>query len=332
MKKIYLLLFALVAGCNAFAQSNAGMETWRSGSAGTLPSVAIHAPAQWFGFDSLVIAEEEGLLPLFFAGYMPTNLHAQLFQETTIVHSGTSSAKIVTLKQDTIGMFAGILSNAKANLNTTELIATMNLGQSLTLSGGTPVTGRIASVSAWVRYTPGKDSTGATGIDSGTFVVTVYSQVSGVDSAVGTVTLKIGPTATWTQVTAPVVYADSVDGADTVRIQFASSGQIGALDSSTLYVDDVSMTYLPNAVKNVNLQNDVKVYPNPASGILYVEGADNAGANFRLYAMNGQLVANKTLTSKDAIDISTLSDGLYFYTISDVNGNTTQRGKVSVLK
>ena len=48
--------------------------------------------------------------------------------------------------------------------------------------------------------------------------------------------------------------------------------------------------------------------------------------------MNGQLVAAKALTGKDVIDVSDLADGLYFYTISDNNGNVAERGKVSVVK
>jgi len=335
MKKIYFLLFCLVAGSSAFAQTfpNAGMETWRNGTSGTAPTINVHSPTQWYGFDSLVIAEEEGLLPLFFGGYMPTNLHAQLFQESTIVHSGSSSAKIMTLKQDTIGLFAGVLSNAQANLNTTTLIATMNLAQSLSFSGGTPVTGRIASVSAWVQYKAGKDSTGATGVDSGQLVVTVYSQVHGIDSAVGNATLKIPPTSgSWVQVTAQVKYNDTLDGADTVRVQFASGGN-GTLDSSTLYVDDVTMAYVvPNSVKNVNLLNEIKVYPNPASGVLYFDAAQNAGLSCTLFSINGQVVAMHTLKGKDAVDISNLPEGMYFYNIADDSGNIVQRGKVSILK
>ena len=332
MKKIYFLLFCLVGGSSAFAQAftNAGMETWRSSTSGTSPTINVHSPTQWYGFDSLIIADGETFGSFIGAG---SNWHAQLFQESTIVHGGSSSAKMMTLKQDTLGYFAGILSNSQVAVNVTTLLGGGTIAQATTFSGGTPVTGRIASVSAWVQYKAGKDSTGATGADSGQLVVTVYSQVHGIDSAVGNATLKIPPTSgSWVQVTAQVSYNDTLDGADTVRVQFASGGN-GTLDSSTLYVDDVTMAYIvPNGVKNVNLLNEVKVYPNPASGILYFDVAQNAGLSCSLYSINGQVVAIHTLSGKDAVDISNLPEGMYFYNILDDSGNIVQRGKVSVVK
>ena len=320
----------LVAGSSAFAQTvtNAGMETWRTGTSGSSPSVAIQAPTGWYGLDSLVIADGETYGPFIGAG---TNWNAQLFQENTIKHGGSSSAKLITLKQDTLGYFAGLLSNSVVSINVTSILGGGSVASATSYSGGTHIAGRIASVSAWVQYTRGKDSTGSVGLDSGSLTVNVYSVVHGVDSIVGTGTVNIGPSSSFHQVTANVNYVDSADGADTVRILFASSGQSDVSDSSVLYVDDVTMVYSPTlGVKNV-AQNDVKVYPNPASGMLNVEG-DNAGANFTLFSVNGQVAATKTLTGKDAIDLSDLADGLYFYTITDADGATAQHGKVSVIK
>ncbi len=329
MKKLYFLFVAMVAGSTAFAQTvpNAGMETWRSGTAGTSPSIPIHAPTQWYGIDSLLIAAEEAYLPIFYSGYMPTDLHTQLWQETTIKHGGSSAAKMMTLKQDTLGRFAGVLSNAKVNLDLTAM--------SITFSGGQAITGRIASVSAWVQYTAGLDSiTHLTGIDSGVVNVTVYANVHGIDSAVGVAALKIGPSTSFQHITANVVYNDTLDGADTIRMTFASSGQAGALDSSTLYVDDITMVYAPDftAVKNVNAADEiVKVYPNPVSGMLHLEGSNIEGTELHVYSVSGQVVATKTLSNKNAIDISSLPEGLYTYSISD-KGNTIQRGKLSVVR
>src|ERR1700733_553129 len=98
MKKIYLIVCLLIACNGAFAQTfaNAGMETWRNSTSGTSPSFAVHAPTQWYGFDSLIIADGESFGSFIGAG---SNWHAQLFQEATIVHSGSNSAKLMTLKQ-----------------------------------------------------------------------------------------------------------------------------------------------------------------------------------------------------------------------------------------
>ena len=330
MKKIYFLFIALMAGTSAMAQTvtNGGMETWRSGTSGSSPVVPIHAPTQWYGIDSLIIGAEELFVPLLYTGYAPTDLHTQLWQESTIKHGGSSSAKMMTLKQDTLGRFAGILSNANVNLNITAM--------SYSFSGGQPITDPIGTVSAWVQYTAGLDSiTHLPGIDSGIMTVTVYAKVLGNDSAVGTAMVKIGPSTSFQQITATVNYNDSLNGVfDTVRISFASSGQTGALDSSTLYVDDVTMTYhapFVNAVKNVNAANAASVYPNPAAAMLYVEGDNIGGANLQVYSVSGQVVMTKTLNKKNAIDITTLPEGLYVYTITN-SDNTVQRGKISVVR
>ncbi len=331
MKKLYTLLLTLTAGSCAFAQTvpNAGMETWRTGTSGTSPVFNIQAPGQWYGMDSLIIADGETYGPLIGAG---NNWNAQIFHETTIVHGGTSSAKLMTLKQDTLGYFAGIISNSVVNVNVLAIVGGSSPASAVTFTGGTPILGRLSSVSAWVRYTRGKDSTGTVGLDSGSLTVNVFSHLStGIDSMVGTGIVNIGPTTTFEQITAHIVYTDSVDGADTVRILFSSSGQSDVSDSSTLYVDDVTMAYVPGlSVKNVTA-NAVKVFPNPASGTVYLDAQGNEGAEFRMMSVNGQIVATKTLSGNDNVDLSLLPDGLYFYTITNKD-NMVQRGKLSVVK
>jgi len=327
MKKLYFLFIALIAGTSAIAQTvtTGDMESWRNGTAG-LPVIQIHAPSQWFGVDSLIIAAEEAYLPILFGGYMPTDLHTQIWQESTIKHGGSYSAKMMTQKQDTFGRIAGVLSNARVILDIAN--------QTYALSGGQPITNIVESVSAWVQYTAGLDSiTHLPGIDSGLLTVSVYGNVLGVDSKIGTATLKIGPSTSFQHITANVVYTDTTYGADTIRLTFSSSGQAGALDSSTLYVDDITMQYVPDhtGVKSVNATNSVKVYPNPASGLLYLEGNKTEGAIFQLYSVSGQVVATKTLANNDAVDISEIPEGLYIYSITD-NANMVQRGKVSVVR
>ena len=149
---------------------------------------------------------------------------------------------------------------------------------------------------------------------------------------VGTGIVNIGPSTSFHQVTATVAYTDLEDGADTVRILFASSGQTDVSDSSTLYVDDVTMTYASNlGVKNVAANKVVKVYPNPASETLYIDANGNEGADFTLFSVNGQVVGTKVLSGNEAVDVSFLPDGLYFYTVTGKD-NTVQRGKISVVR
>lgn len=330
MKKIYLILIVVILGNNAFGQTfaNAGMEAWRTDSAGGISgdtTVAIYAPVSWYGFDSTVVSLGETFGHLIGAGNAWTD---QVFRDSVIKHSGSYSAELITLPQDVLGNIASTLSNAQPIINVPELEATMSLAASTSFSGGTPITGRIATVSAWVQYSI--DSALASGPDTASLTVLVYSNVGGIDSVVGSDTVYISPTSGWVEITAHVKYTDSVNGADTIRVLFSSSGAT-AQDSSTLHVDDVSMVYAPLGVNNVNMAGNIKVYPNPAADVLYIAGATQ-GELFKLFDINGREVASTQLKGQSAIDISNLAEGLYLYSILDKENNVMQRGKVSVVR
>ena len=334
MKKIYFLAGALAIASSSFAQtiSNAGFETWRTGTAGTSPTVNIQAPDAWIGADSLAIGGLETYGALLF-GRPLTDLHAQVFQETTKIHGGNSSAKLITVKQDTAGMIPGSLANAQPGVNVAAISG--GIANALTYSGGTPTTLRITSVSAWVEYYPGKDSVTHVfgGVDSGMIVVNALATIGGVSTVVGTGRVMTTTATSFTQITANVTYTDTVHVVDTVQIIFSSSKPTGALDSSIMYVDDVSMVGVAqvNSVPMENIKaNVVNVYPNPATGIIHLDGPQNAAFNCELYSVSGQVVATKAFAGNDALDISGLPGGIYFYIISDANGNKIQRGKVTV--
>jgi hypothetical protein len=147
--------------------------------------------------------------------------------------------------------------------------------------------------------------------------------------------LQILPSDSFVQIKAAIIYNDTSAVTDTLRITFSTSGggKNRALDSSTLYVDDVSFIMEPNLVPNVKTNAEaVKIYPNPAASVLYLEGSQSAGLTFNLYAVSGRVAACKTLTGNDNVDIALLPEGLYFYSVSDSSGNTLQRGKVSVVR
>ncbi len=341
MKKVYFLIAALVAGASSFAQTfpNAGMETWRTNTSGTAPVISVHAPTEWYGFDSLAIASVQSFAFILHPG---SNFHAQLYQENTIINSGAASAKVMTMVQDTIGIVPGSLSNAVARINFPVLIGGGTLASATTFSGGTDVTQRITSVSAYVRYTTGIDS--ATGLWGGkdTALLTVQARGhkhGGNDTLVGNGVLQILPSTSFTQVTANLVYWDSVNYyIDTIRVIFSSSGggRSNACDSSTLYVDDVSMAGVPNpdftAVKSVENNAAIVVYPNPSAGILNITCQQTEASIFELASVSGQVVAVKNITGNSQLDFSSLPAGLYIYNVKDNNGTIIQRGKIDLNK
>ncbi len=340
MKKIYILSCALLAGSMSYGQTipNGGMETWRNSTAGVVSAKPVHAPTNWYGADTLVIGIGQTLGTIL--GISPSVWKSQLFEESTVVHGGTRSAKLITVDQDTLGMFPGIMTNAKASV-TISLAGLDNIKY----SGGTPTNLRTRTVSAWVKYLPGKDSiTGMFGgADTASMSIQALAFIGTKDSVVGSGFVRIAPNTAFTQVTANMVYRSDFDSnryaVDTVRIVFASggAGATSALDSSILYVDDVTMTGVTqtiiNAVPTVTDGAEVvKVYPNPAKGILYLNGPANTKLNYTLYAVDGRQVANKSVDGTTSLAIGDLAAGTYLYAIADENGIIVQRGKVEVSK
>jgi hypothetical protein len=342
MKKLYFVFCLLIMQYLAAGQTVPGgdMETWRSSfSGGTLP-VTVQAPYAWYGADSLVIADGQffGLI----LGISPTVWKRQLFMENTIIHGGAHAAKVMTRDQDTLGIFPGILSNAKANVP----ISPSGPGTP-TYSGGSPTSSlKITSVSAWVAYFPGRDTTthALGGPDTASMTVQVLGTLRGKDTLVGRGIIQIPHINTYTQVTANIFYFDTTRWVDTIRITFASSGggSGGALDSSTLFVDDVTMigvaqdtlvvvdttdTTSHEGISNLT-RKPVSVYPNPASNVIYLESGTYETMHFELLSVTGVRITSRTIIRKGSVDISDLPTGTYLYRISDDQGNIVQRDKL----
>ena len=341
MKKIYLLFCMLVGGTAAFAQtiSNGDMELWRSGTAGTTSTSPIEAPNGWYGGDSLFIGIGRTILVQTLLGTDDSVWRRQVYKETTITHGGAASAKLVTTYQDT-SLLPGVISNAKTSVSFTTTPPGLS---GISYSGGAPVTLRPKTVSAWVQYEAGIDtSTLATLVDSGALTVQALAHIGTKDSVIGSGLVSIAPGTTWSQITANITYpVDTTDSITLLRITFASSGGGGTKPAyhSTLYVDDVTMTgvayiHVPpvdhTGVRNTTADNAVTVYPNPANGTLYLNGPKDAGLSCKLTAMNGQVVLSTQLTGNDALNIASLATGTYIYTIADAAGVTVQTGKVEV--
>ncbi len=68
--------------------------------------------------------------------------------------------------------------------------------------------------------------------------------------------------------------------------------------------------------ENEKLVSDQLVYPNPTSGILWIENVRNTKTTFRLYSIQGEKLIEKTILQSQEIDIAHLTHGLYLYTLS----------------
>ena len=69
--------------------------------------------------------------------------------------------------------------------------------------------------------------------------------------------------------------------------------------------------------------HDIRVYPNPTSDFLYIEGGFDIGSQLFIYDMTGRIVETAELTSNNAaLNISHLPDGYYIVKIGDGNGRS----------
>ena len=69
--------------------------------------------------------------------------------------------------------------------------------------------------------------------------------------------------------------------------------------------------------------HDIRVYPNPTSDFLYIEGGFDIGSQLFIYDMTGRIVETAELTSNNAaLNISHLPEGYYIVKVGDGNGRS----------
>lgn len=86
----------------------------------------------------------------------------------------------------------------------------------------------------------------------------------------------------------------------------------GEIISSKLFVEDVT------SAKSLSVQNQVNLYPNPATDFVYIESPFAEKANVKLYDLQGKLVLNQQVKNQK-IDVSKLPAGMYIVNILDGN-------------
>jgi hypothetical protein len=333
MKKIYSFILLMACSGSLYAQiPTDDMESWRTTNAVGSPSIGhtpvpVEAAYKWYGSDSTIIALGQSLNLVL--GSTDADWRKQIFKESTIVHGGSFSAKIMT-REEFSYTIPGVLANAIPSIGIS-IVPTPTV-TAVSLKGGSPISAKPTSVSAWVQYFPGPG-----GIDSGSLSVQVLGQVGGKDSVIGTGFVTIGQSSSWVQVTANITYPIHVNvPADTFRIALSSGKGPTGNDSSTLYADDLSMITVPNpdnsGVANINGINPVKIYPNPASGMLFISSPQGENLTCTLFTISGQEILTKALSGEDKADISSLPAGIYLYAIKDDNGAVIQSGKVAINK
>ena len=99
--------------------------------------------------------------------------------------------------------------------------------------------------------------------------------------------------------------------ADSVSITINSNG-----GEALLILKGTGYEETSNVAENTSL--NYKIYPNPASQYLYIEGLPASNASCELIHLNGQVLYKKQLEHSDnSVDISSLPKGIYFVRIID---------------
>ncbi|MDG4652788.1 GEVED domain-containing protein [Chryseobacterium arthrosphaerae] len=87
-------------------------------------------------------------------------------------------------------------------------------------------------------------------------------------------------------------------------------------------VEDYSVRISKNVISNPLNQDDILIYPNPVSSVLYVKNIGKR-AKYKIYSAVGQVIAEGILLNNQ-INVSKLINGVYVIDIDD-NGKTVQK-------
>ncbi|WBA43802.1 T9SS type A sorting domain-containing protein [Hymenobacter canadensis] len=290
-------VLALFSTSGAMAQQaipNGTLETWAQRGLS-------ESPQSWLTLDD-VIAEILGPLPF------STNTTVK----STDRRSGSFAAKLET--QNFQDNFPGFL------------VLGTRIGNSNTLGGGIPYTGRPANLQFYYKMTgPASDSAGVQ--------VALFKTVNGNPEVVADAFQILAPQAGYTLVTLPLTYRRA-DTPDTLQITFASGLAENITTGTALFIDDVSMTGTVQAARNPALDAALTVYPNPSpNGEFRLSSVANpavATAPYTISDAAGRIVRTATaaplsIAGGRPVELRGLPAGVYLLQLNTPDGPVTRK-------
>ena len=102
-------------------------------------------------------------------------------------------------------------------------------------------------------------------------------------------------------------------------------------ENETLYLDITNTngdlaTFFTTTLSNTNLENlDFSIYPNPTSNLLHIDTNYSGISKVEIFDEQGKQVMQVSSVSLREIDVSQLTNGMYFLKVSTSDGNLTRK-------
>jgi Putative carbohydrate metabolism domain len=249
-----------------------------------------------------------------------------VFQETSNPQSGTSCARLETVTKNILFVgpvtLPGVLTLGVLNIDP--------IGQTASISGGTPFTGMPQSLSGFIKYLPTTGDNCLLGIE-----LTKWN--NGVRDTIAYSFLAISNTANdWTAFNIPIEYLIR-ETPDTMNIGLISSNIADGLThtGTKLWVDNLSLVYGAVSIEGINFPNELKIFADGSKRLIIVKPDFDKPKNAELlvYNISGQiLIHQSTILQKGeaSIDLNSLLPGTYIFR-ADIPGQKSFLRKFSIL-
>lgn len=317
MKKLLLTVAGTVAICGMttaqtpYSIPNAGFETWSTSG----PTAG--KATNWSGYGDI------GLL----IGAPSYTMITTYFKDGSFKHSGSFSMRIRNMDYTAL---VGQKLPGTAWLGTAGT-STANIGVY-----GIPFTQNIQAFGAWASYSISAPATG--GVDTA-IIFCQTSKWTGttqmlIEDASILITNNVPAFQNFTQ----PVYVANAGTPDTLWIVAYSSynkKDTTRSNTSNLWIDDLTLTVTTGLTAPLLDFVDTRFAPNPASDVVrFTTSAKNIGGYLKLYDALGKEVLKVQVTNAldNRFSVETLPAGIYFYQISNSNGEVNAHGKLMVTK
>jgi len=245
-----------------------------------------------------------------------------VFKDSNTVHSGSYSAKIVSVVYNSTAY--GYIS-AFVPHDTLGVILAGTITATPSIIPGVSFNKRIYTFNFWYQYIPQMNN-GKPDTASCTVLLTHHTTQTNV---LGGGAISMNATAGWTHGMVPIVWDSLTGNPDTIQVFFSSSSLYKPAPGSILYLDGMTPLNVNDVIDGQLTHIDV--YPNPASTEVNFR-IDGAFAHtVSIYDMTGKEVGSY-LVKDNMLTVNTASypAGLYLYRMYNKDGGAMKVGKFSI--